>query len=48
MWGWVELWWRGWGEFEESGSLSANTHVSDDEAIANMGHPDLWLLGFSG
>jgi len=25
---------------EESGSLRANTHVSDDEAIANMGHPD--------
>jgi hypothetical protein len=34
------------GGVEESGSRFARiSHLSDDETVAKMGHPVLWLVG---
>jgi hypothetical protein len=34
---------------EEDGSRFARmTHLSDDEAVAKMGHPGLWLFSDTG
>ena len=29
-------------------ALRANAHLSDDKAVAKMGHPDLWVSGEVG
>jgi hypothetical protein len=37
------------GLIEENGRASHDAHLSDDEAVAKMGHPRLWwTLGFGG
>jgi hypothetical protein len=28
-------------------ACGANAHLSDDEAVAKMGHPGLWVKGWS-